>query len=361
MTKQLLIEILSRRLFVELTLIILTYALVWFVNLNLSFQILGVNVKFIKMAPGVLIGVLYSLYGRQILGNLVYGLTSVCLIVILIKAIGRIPFIKAFWTAVLVVFIIGIGVLAIQEPLCSLSRRNASFFLGTPYGIVAGSLIELLFPAIATLVLSIVPISLVPPFRKQTTLLDCLAVFLFGDMFFIFCNTAIRILLSFKSSARNIPDFNLTSEWAAVIAGGISFYIIITLTRKEHDRERRVFEEEKTELLSKIRELINTNNNLIVDDIVYKIQNVNGAVNGQSNSNVVLTNVNPLQLLLTPREKVVLELVVQGKTNKEIAAEIYLSEGGIKNIITKLLGKLKVEDRTQLAVFAVKNNLVNKG
>ena len=63
-------------------------------------------------------------------------------------------------------------------------------------------------------------------------------------------------------------------------------------------------------------------------------------------------------IYLTPREKVVLELVVQGKTNKEIAAEIYLSEGGVKNIITKLLGKMKVGDRTQLAVNAVRDHMV---
>jgi DNA-binding NarL/FixJ family response regulator len=53
-------------------------------------------------------------------------------------------------------------------------------------------------------------------------------------------------------------------------------------------------------------------------------------------------------------------LVVQGKTNKEIAADIYLSEGGVKNIITKLLDKLKVIDRTQLAVYAVENNLIKR-
>ena len=44
--------------------------------------------------------------------------------------------------------------------------------------------------------------------------------------------------------------------------------------------------------------------------------------------------------------------------NKEIAAQLYLAEGTVRNGISRLLEKLKLKDRTQLAVFAIKNNLV---
>ena len=61
---------------------------------------------------------------------------------------------------------------------------------------------------------------------------------------------------------------------------------------------------------------------------------------------------------LTEREKQLLQEIVDGKTNKEIASNFGLAEGTIKNMISNLLVKFKLNDRTQLAIFAVKNNLV---
>lgn len=60
---------------------------------------------------------------------------------------------------------------------------------------------------------------------------------------------------------------------------------------------------------------------------------------------------------LTPRERDIMRLVAQGMDNREIAAGLYLAEGTVRNNISRLLDKLKLKDRTQLAVFAVKNNL----
>ena len=60
---------------------------------------------------------------------------------------------------------------------------------------------------------------------------------------------------------------------------------------------------------------------------------------------------------LTPRERDMMRLIAQGMDNKEIAAELFLAEGTVRNNISRLLEKLKLKDRTQLAVYAVKNNL----
>lgn len=57
---------------------------------------------------------------------------------------------------------------------------------------------------------------------------------------------------------------------------------------------------------------------------------------------------------LTPREKDVLRLIGTGANNREIAAELFLSEGTVKNHVTRLLGRLGVRDRTQAALLAVK-------
>lgn len=57
------------------------------------------------------------------------------------------------------------------------------------------------------------------------------------------------------------------------------------------------------------------------------------------------------------RERAVLRLVAQGFDNKEIAGNLCLAEGTIRNQISRLLEKLSLKDRTQLAVYVVKNGL----
>lgn len=64
-----------------------------------------------------------------------------------------------------------------------------------------------------------------------------------------------------------------------------------------------------------------------------------------------------LELPLSTRELDITKLVGEGKTNKEIADELFLSVGTVKNHITQVLHKLGLRDRTQLAIFAVKNDI----
>lgn len=58
---------------------------------------------------------------------------------------------------------------------------------------------------------------------------------------------------------------------------------------------------------------------------------------------------------LTERELEILAFVAEGLSNKEIAARVYLSEGTIRNYVTGLLEKLRLRDRTQLAIHYLKN------
>lgn len=64
-----------------------------------------------------------------------------------------------------------------------------------------------------------------------------------------------------------------------------------------------------------------------------------------------------LELPLSTRELDITRLVGEGKTNKEIADELFLSIGTVKNHITQILHKLELRDRTQLAIFAIKNDI----
>ena len=62
---------------------------------------------------------------------------------------------------------------------------------------------------------------------------------------------------------------------------------------------------------------------------------------------------------LTKREKDVLEFLVKGNSNKEMAELMFISEKTVKNHLTSIFKKLGVKDRTQAAVYALKNKLVS--
>jgi NarL family two-component system response regulator LiaR len=63
---------------------------------------------------------------------------------------------------------------------------------------------------------------------------------------------------------------------------------------------------------------------------------------------------------LTARELEVLRLVAQGRTNAEIAAALVISDKTVKTHVSNLLSKLHLEDRTQLAIHAIKNGLAEE-
>ncbi len=55
---------------------------------------------------------------------------------------------------------------------------------------------------------------------------------------------------------------------------------------------------------------------------------------------------------LTPRELEVLKLIAIGANNREIAQQLYISEGTVKNHVTNILNRLNLRDRTQAAILA---------
>lgn len=54
---------------------------------------------------------------------------------------------------------------------------------------------------------------------------------------------------------------------------------------------------------------------------------------------------------ISPKELEIIELIAQGYNNKEIAGELFLSEGTVRNYLSSILEKLHLRDRTQVAVF----------
>jgi DNA-binding NarL/FixJ family response regulator len=81
------------------------------------------------------------------------------------------------------------------------------------------------------------------------------------------------------------------------------------------------------------------------DDIVSKIPSL---INNNSKADFS-------SFSITKKELDIITLVAEGLSNKEIANRLYLSEGTVRNSLTTILEKLKLRDRTQLAIFYYKN------
>ena len=58
---------------------------------------------------------------------------------------------------------------------------------------------------------------------------------------------------------------------------------------------------------------------------------------------------------INEKEQEIITLVAKGLSNKEIASELFLSEGTVRNYLSEILEKLELRDRTQLAIFYYTN------
>jgi DNA-binding NarL/FixJ family response regulator len=70
------------------------------------------------------------------------------------------------------------------------------------------------------------------------------------------------------------------------------------------------------------------------------------------------TSTEPEIEALTERETEVLALIAQGLSNRDIAAQLYLSEGTVKNYVSAIMAKLHANDRTQVVIKAVQQGIV---
>lgn len=68
----------------------------------------------------------------------------------------------------------------------------------------------------------------------------------------------------------------------------------------------------------------------------------------------------PDQLGLTQRELEIVGYIARGKSNKNIAEKLFISEKTVKNHVSNILRKMDLEDRTQVAVYAYQNKLISR-
>ncbi|QSZ27900.1 response regulator transcription factor [Aceticella autotrophica] len=94
------------------------------------------------------------------------------------------------------------------------------------------------------------------------------------------------------------------------------------------------------------------------DELIKAIRIVkNGGIYIQPSLLNVIKNVekNDFKKDLTKREFEILSLIAKGYTNKDIAENLYLSEKTVKNHVYNIFKKLDVKDRTQAAIYLIKN------
>ncbi len=71
------------------------------------------------------------------------------------------------------------------------------------------------------------------------------------------------------------------------------------------------------------------------------------------------SNLPPTKEPLTEREMDVLRLVAQGMTNQEIAESLVIGEGTVRTHVSNILGKLHLANRTQAALYALREGLTS--
>ena len=92
-------------------------------------------------------------------------------------------------------------------------------------------------------------------------------------------------------------------------------------------------------------------NAMINEDIAGKVVKMFSQM-ARENAAVITVDENYIKEI-TESEWKVIGLVSKGLSNKEIAAELYLTEGSVRNYLSSVLKKLDLRDRTQLAIWAV--------
>jgi DNA-binding NarL/FixJ family response regulator len=100
--------------------------------------------------------------------------------------------------------------------------------------------------------------------------------------------------------------------------------------------------------LAQIIRLVNRGYTHLAPGLMEKLMNGSPAVVEVQQSEQIFEELTQV----TPREKDVLKLIVQGLTNRDIAQHLHVSEGTVKSHVSHLLSRLNLRNRAQLAIYA---------
>lgn len=155
-----------------------------------------------------------------------------------------------------------------------------------------------------------------------------------------------------------MPDMNGIEATRKIKKQYPEIYIVMLTTFNDDDYALEALNEGASGFLLK------TSDGSKLIEAVYSVMNGGLVLHDEVSAKVVpklleqtKKTVSTMGIELTDREKAITRQIGQGKTNKEIAAELHLSVGTVKNHISVILQKTDLRDRTQLAIYAVKHDI----
>ena len=97
----------------------------------------------------------------------------------------------------------------------------------------------------------------------------------------------------------------------------------------------------------------------VASKVVAELARLQAPISALPSSSPAIPAAPPSALIeeLTPREREVVRLLATGASNREIGAQLFISEGTVKNHISNILGRLGLRDRTQAAIYAKEHGL----
>lgn len=353
MTRRLWLEMFSQWLILDFVFLVFSYGISWAIIFQLGFKILQADVKWKGIVPGVLIGIPVSFLKPLLPGVFNFFIILFPLIVYL-KICGKTRWIIAVWVAFLLLLLTTMGPILLLSPFSN-DRAIVSFMFETRYGAMAGAFVECLVPAVLLIFLKMHYFSLVPSPGKILSMVDFIDIYLFGALLFWCYDSFLKIWEAVRRSPKPLL-YKPIVVWIIAAGSVLAFY----MKKISHQKKMEYALKKIQELDAQNRELNQKNLQLeqykeLVNSFAFPASPA-----GPEELPKISRRYQLPQIKITKRELSVIELIVEGRSNKEIASFLALSEGRVRNILTKIFAKLGLQDRTQVAVYALANNLVKR-
>ena len=159
-------NILLQRSYFDFALLFIAYSVGWYVTFQLGCKILGAKINFQKNLPAILVLLANSFLIKSWIPPAIYGVEAVILLTFLLGFTLKVSFFKSIWSAIIITLLNALGDVLIAGPL-SVNKSVAVFFFRTAVGNSVLALIEMFFPALTFILLSLFPFSIIPPFRER--------------------------------------------------------------------------------------------------------------------------------------------------------------------------------------------------
>jgi DNA-binding CsgD family transcriptional regulator len=363
------------------TLLLLVYAACWFIQFKLCFFLIDEKLPPLwRISPAILIISAYASFVRPLIHNILFLILMLILTAILVSVFGRIHIFKSAYSAIIAFFVSFLGNICGEFLLLFIFPGLYSFFFESIVGAFILTTMEVLFPLLVLFVFPRSKFSLRLPIKDKSDpydFIDIVMLCTFGCMFYFLAYATTTYLASFKENPQKIAPA-LTSLLIASfgIFGGV--IIILKVMKKWYDllKEKFKFEKEKreedqrrfeielrqnqkqieilTKTLEELRELkVDQDKIDNVQEAIEQLKAYQRQLIAKKKYGFIFEKIINEKIEFDETQTQIIELIVEGKSNREIAEIIHLSEGRTANRITEILAKGGFKDRAALVAYYI--------